>query len=56
MNKLFFWAFIALFGKISAQTVPVGFPFFDEALRREQLMGKADSNLSFMIRPVHPRL
>ena len=56
MNKLFFWAFMALFGKISAQTVPVGFPFFDEALRREQLMGNADSNLSFMIRPVHPRL
>ena len=35
-----------------AQTVPVGMPFFEEALRRAQLMGKLDSNVSFNIRPV----
>ena len=56
MNKLFVGVLMCLLGNVSAQTVPVGFPFFDEALRREQLMGHADSNLSFMIRPVHPRL
>lgn len=35
-----------------AQTVPVGMPFFDDALQRAQLMGLVDSNVSFMIRPV----
>lgn len=37
-----------------AQTVPVGMPFFEDALRRAQLMGRVDSNVSFMIRPVDP--
>ena len=37
-----------------AQTVPVGMPFFDDALHRAQLMGLVDSNVSFMIRPVQP--
>lgn len=56
MNKIVVLIFMIISRQVSAQTIPVGFPFFDEALRREQLMGKADSNLSFMIRPVHPRL
>lgn len=42
------------FLSVSAQTIPVGFPFYDEELRRSQLRGEADSNVSFMIRPVHP--
>lgn len=56
MKQIVFWAFVILFGNIKAQTIPVGFPFLDEALRRSQLIGEADSNVSFMIRPVHPRL
>jgi hypothetical protein len=37
-----------------AQTVPVGMPFFEDALRRGQLMGVLDPNVSFMVRPVDP--
>lgn len=37
-----------------AQTVPVGMPFFEDALRRAQLMGRLDEDVSFMIRPVDP--
>jgi hypothetical protein len=47
--------FFGLLGSSSAQTIPVGMPFFDDALRRAQLMGQVDENVSFMIRPVHPR-
>lgn len=38
--------------RLQAQSVPVGLPFFDDALRRGQLMGRLDSNVSFMIRPI----
>ncbi len=37
------------------QTIPVGLPFFDDAMRRAQLTGLADASASFMIRPVHPQ-
>ena len=50
---IFFFGFL---GSSSAQTIPVGMPFFDDALRRAQLMGQVDENVSFMIRPVHPQL
>jgi len=39
---------------LKAQTIPVGMPFFEDALRRGQLMGKLDSNVSFQVRPVDP--
>ena len=51
-----FFVFGFFIGGASAQTVPVGMPFFDDALRRAQLMGQVDENVSFMIRPVHPQL
>ncbi len=35
-----------------AQPVSLGIPFFEEALRRGQLLGRLDSNVSFNIRPV----
>ncbi len=38
-----------------AQTVSLGMPFFDDGMRRAQLMGRVDSSASFMIRPVHPQ-
>ena len=38
---------------LQAQNIPMGFPFFEDALRRSQLDGKTDSNVSFMIQPVH---
>ncbi len=40
--------------KLTAQSVPVGMPFFEDALRRGQLMGLFDPNISFTIRPVDP--
>jgi len=39
-----------------AQSMPVGTPYWEDALRRSQLMGELDSNISFMIRPVDPNL
>jgi hypothetical protein len=39
---------------VYAQTVPVGMPFFEDALRRGQMMGVLDPNVSFMVRPVDP--
>lgn len=40
---------------VRSQTIPMGFPFFEDALRRSQLDGKTDSNVSFMIQPVHAK-
>ncbi len=40
---------------LTAQTIPLGMPFFDDGLRRAQLMGRVDTSSSFMIRPVHPQ-
>ncbi|HOI31852.1 MAG TPA: capsule assembly Wzi family protein, partial [Bacteroidales bacterium] len=37
---------------LQAQTVPVGTPFFEDALRRAQLTEKVNPDVSFMIRPV----
>lgn len=51
--------FIFLFGgvlevkQLIAQPISVGIPFFEEALRRGQLMGKLDTNVSLNIRPIH---
>jgi hypothetical protein len=38
----------------SAQTVPVGTPVMEEYMRRMQLLGKLDENVSFNIRPLYP--
>lgn len=35
-----------------AQSLPVGTPVLDDYYRREQLLGKVDSNLSFTLRPL----
>lgn len=40
--------------EITAQTVPVGTPVLEDALRREQLLGLIDSSYSFTVRPVYP--
>jgi hypothetical protein len=37
-----------------AQSLTVGIPFFEDALRRGQLMGTLNPNVSFLIRPVDP--
>lgn len=38
----------------SAQTVPLGTPVLEEYMRRMQLLGKLDENVSFNIRPLYP--
>ncbi|MCC8423966.1 capsule assembly Wzi family protein [Mucilaginibacter sp. UR6-11] len=38
--------------KLYAQSIPVGTPVLEDYYRREQLLGKVDSNLSFAIRPL----
>lgn len=40
---------------VLGQSIPAGFPLVDEYLRRSQLLGKIDPNVSFLVRPVYPR-
>lgn len=55
MKKLFFTLFIlAIAGRIHAQTIPVGTPVLEEYYRRMQLIGKLDSTVSFIVRPIFP--
>jgi len=60
MNKFGFsfsvLSILMLFSKIPvfAQSLPVGTPVFEDFYRREQLLGKIDSNVSFTIRPLFP--
>lgn len=54
MKKIFFLiTAICLITELRAfaQSVPVGTPVLDDYYRREQLLGKVDSNLSFTLRP-----
>jgi hypothetical protein len=56
MRRIFFTLIIliAVF-KVNAQSIPVGIPDLDDYYRRQQLLGKVDSNLSFTVRPISPR-
>lgn len=60
MRHLKISLFILLFsvtGQIGyTQTIPVGTPGLEDYYRRAQLMGLADSSVSFMIRPILPKL
>ncbi|MBD1392312.1 capsule assembly Wzi family protein [Mucilaginibacter glaciei] len=57
MRKIFFLlviicVFATLSTKIWAQSIPVGGPL-DDYYRRQQLLGKVDSNISFTMRPLN---
>ena len=54
MKIRFFGAiFILIFcSKAVSQTLPVGVPIYEDRYRREQLLGKRDSAVSFTIRPL----
>ena len=39
-------------GEVFSQTLPVGIPVLEDNYRREQLLGKTDSLISFTIRPL----
>ncbi|MCJ8209806.1 capsule assembly Wzi family protein [Mucilaginibacter sp. RS28] len=47
---------IAFFENSQAQTLPVGTPVLEEYYRLQQLQGKLDSNISFAIRPINPKV
>lgn len=46
---------VALPMRSLAQSLPVGTPVLEDALRRAQLLGKIDSSISFTSRPLFPR-
>ncbi len=57
MRKIFFvltvvFAVVLLANDLSAQSLPVGTPVLEDYYRRQQLLGKLDSNLSFSVRPI----
>jgi len=47
-----FWLLSRL--QLHGQPLPTGMPVLEESYRRAQLLGLADSTLSFMLRPMHP--
>jgi hypothetical protein len=61
------WAFGLIFSAVlvptaHSQTVTLGLPHYDQVLRRAQLLGQVDTNISFCLNPVdlrraagHPR-
>ncbi|MCE7995832.1 MAG: capsule assembly Wzi family protein [Roseivirga sp.] len=44
---------VLVYIQLSAQTLPVGTPVIEDYLRRQQLLGKVDSTISFSFRPFH---
>jgi hypothetical protein len=60
MKKIFFvlnivCVFTSLtINRVKAQSLPVGTPVLDDYYRRQQLLSKIDSNVSFTIRPLFP--
>lgn len=60
MRKIYFIlstisAFTFLFkSTVEAQSLPVGTPVLEDYYRRQQLLGKVDSNVSFTVRPLFP--
>lgn len=59
MNKIFFIIltsvfFTACFTEADSQSLPVGTHVLEDYYRRQQLLGKLDSSVSFSIRPLFP--
>ena len=56
--RVFCLAFLCMLsfnsGLVRAQSVPVNASNIEEYLRRQQLLGKLDSSVSFMVRPIDP--
>jgi hypothetical protein len=49
---LLYALFFSISGEVFGQTLPVGMPVLEDTYRREQLLGKSDSLISFTIRPL----
>lgn len=59
MNKIYYFIaafvfFISIKIEVKAQSVPVGTTGIEDYYRRQQLLGKLDSSVSFSIRPLFP--
>lgn len=54
-NTIYFLFFLLAIGtkETLAQVLPLGMPVLEDKLRRDQLMGKIDSSISFVVRPIH---
>src|SRR5215217_4771457 len=54
MKKIIFISalLVTSFATAIAQNIPVGFPALEDYYRRQQLLGKVDSNISFTVRPM----
>lgn len=58
MRKLIFSILLLTIvcNEVNAQSLPVGTAALEDYYRRAQLLGIADSSVSFMIRPIYPKL
>jgi len=54
--RIAFILIIAVQSGVFAQSLPVGTVGLEDYYRRAQLLGDADSSVSFMIRPIYPKL
>jgi hypothetical protein len=53
-RRFFISSLLSLFCLLSlTQTLPVGTPLLEEALRRKQIKGESDINISFAVRPLY---
>lgn len=50
---VFFFTFSSALG-LFGQSLPAGYPVVEDYLRRSQLLGKFDSTVSFLVRPLYP--
>lgn len=51
-----FCVLLCIQNNLLAQSIPVGTIGLEDYYRRAQLLGQADSSVSFMIRPIYPKL
>lgn len=56
ISSLAFFLLLGTYNVLLAQSLPVGTVAIEDYYRRAQLLGEADSSVSFMIRPLFPKL
>jgi hypothetical protein len=52
LQFLFLVLFLSALVEGKSQTIPAGFPVLEEVARRNQILGKSDSDYSFALRPI----
>ncbi len=51
--KLGFLYLLFFYEEVYSQSIPVSYPVIEEAIRRKQLLGELDQEISFGLRPLH---